>query len=127
MTASKNEGAKRGDMALANRCIASGLLGMEAWIAKGNWQNGYGAMFINFRDSTKRYYLRVSAQTDRQVQVRESMTPLRNAENALFLYIKEPRRADKDISLLLRPLNTKLVNAVEYAMIDVNDFMKDMS
>ena len=88
------------------------------------WVRDYVHQFQRFHAEI---FLRVSAQTDRQVQVRESMTPLRNAENALFVYIKEPRRADKDIPLLLRPLNTKLVNAVEYDMIDVNDFMEDMS
>jgi hypothetical protein len=36
VTASKNEGAKRGDMAQVNRGVESALLDMDAWIGKGN-------------------------------------------------------------------------------------------
>ena len=34
---------------------------------------------------------------------------------------------DKRIPLVLQPLNTKLQSALEYEMIDVNDYMEDMS
>jgi hypothetical protein len=61
VTDSKNEGAKRGDHALANRCFASALLGMYALIGKGNWPNGLGDVFQNFRDAMQRYYLRLSS------------------------------------------------------------------
>jgi hypothetical protein len=57
VTASKNEGAKRGDLALANRCIDSAFLSIDGWIGKGNWPNGFGEAFINFRDGMQRYYL----------------------------------------------------------------------
>ena len=36
VTANKNEGSKRGDMAAANECIDNILLGMYTWIGKGN-------------------------------------------------------------------------------------------
>ena len=88
MTTSKNEGSKRGDMALANRCIESALLGMDAWITKGNWENGFGEMFIDFRDSMRRYYLRTTGKSIRQAAVRESATSLRTADNALKLYVR---------------------------------------
>ena len=52
---------------------------------------------------------------------------MRSAENALKLYLKEPRRVDKAIPLILQPLNTKLENSAEYAMIVVNDYIEDMS
>ena len=97
--ASKNEGSKRGDMAATNRFIDSALLGIDAWIAKGNWHHGFGARFIQFRDSMQTYYLRVSGQNIRQMQANKSGKPLRTAENALYLYLKEPRRVDKGIIL----------------------------
>ena len=91
MTVSKNEGSKRGDMALANQCIESALLGMDTWITKGNWENGFGEMFIDFRDSMRRYYLRTTGQSIRQIAVRDSANPLRTAYNALKLYVREAR------------------------------------
>ncbi len=127
MTASKNEGSKHGDMALANRCNESALLGMDAWITKGNWENGFGEMFIDFRDSMRRYYLRTTGQSIRQTALRESVTPLRTVDNALKLYVREARKANKDIPPVLRRLNTRLENAIEYDIIDVNDYMDDMS
>ena len=54
-------------------------------------------------------------------------TPLRTAKNALNLYLKDPRMANKPIPLVLKPLNTKLQSALEYEMIDANDYMEDMS
>ena len=126
-TASKNEGAKRGDMALANRCLDSAFLSMDEWIVKGNWQNGFGEVFINFRDGMQRYYLRLTGQAQRSTQAQQSAAPLRNTDNSLHVYVKEPRRADKTIPPHLRPLNKRLESALEYEMIDVNDYMEDMS
>ncbi len=91
MTASKNEGSQRGDMALANWCIESALLGMDTWITKGNWEYGFGEMFIDFTDSMRRYYLKTTGQRIRQTAVRESATPLRTVDNALKLYVREAR------------------------------------
>ncbi len=76
MTANKNKGSKRGDMALANQYIESALWGMDTWITKGNWENGFGEMFIDFGDSMRRYYLRTTGQSIRQTAMRESATPL---------------------------------------------------
>jgi hypothetical protein len=75
----------------------------------------------------QRYYLRATNLAIRQAQVQKSINPLRTAENALQLYLREPRKADRDIPLVLQRPNTKLENAVEYYMIDVNDYMADMS
>jgi len=127
-TAGKNEGAKRGDMVLANRCIESdALLGMDTWIGKGSWQNGFGEMFLNFRDAMQRYCLRLSGQNIRQTQAHKLFAPLRSGKNALKMYVKDPRRADKAIHPILRPLNTKPGSALEYEMVDLNDYMGDMS
>ena len=72
----------------------------------------------------QRYYLKVSGQSIRQAQVMTNATPLRTEENALNLYLKEPRKADKHIPLVLQPLNKKLQSALVYKMIDVNDYME---
>ena len=48
-------------------------------------------------------------------------------ESALHLYIKEPRRKDTIIPSILRRLNARLEEAKEYEMIDVNDFMTEMT
>ena len=126
-TISKNERSKRGNLELANTCIASALMGMDAWITKGNWKNGFGSMFLGFRDAMQKYYLRLTGQVERQIQVHKSATPLRTGENALQLYIKDQRMADRAIPLALQALNIKLEIVAEYVMIDVNDYMPDMS
>jgi hypothetical protein len=43
------------------------------------------------------------------------------------VYIKEARRADRSIPPILCPLDKKMQNINDYDMIDVNDFMPDMS
>jgi hypothetical protein len=82
-------------------------------MAKGNWKNGFGNMFIDYIDAMQRYYLRLTGQAIRQAQVNKSATPSRTSEHALCLYVKGPLRFDKEIPLILRPLNTKLANALE--------------
>ena len=52
---------------------------------------------------------------------------MRSANNSLQVYFKEPLRADKGIPSVTWRLNTKLETTLEYEMIDVNDFMEDMS
>ncbi len=52
---------------------------------------------------------------------------MRTTDNALKFYVREARRADKDIPPVLRRLNTRLENVIEYEVIDVNDCMDDMS
>jgi len=59
-TASKIAKSWHGDIKLANKFIDIALLDMSKWIAKGNWPNGYGAIFIGFRDCMQRYYLRLT-------------------------------------------------------------------
>ena len=120
--------AKQVNIALANKCIADALLGMDKWIFKGNRKNGLVAIFLDCRSAMQRYYLRLTYQTIRQAQVHKSANPPKTVENALQLYSKEPRRADKAIpSILLHYLNAKLDTSVEYNMIDVNNYMEDMS
>jgi hypothetical protein len=75
-------------MAAANRYIDSALLGMDTWITKGNWQNGFGEMFIQFRNSMQIYYLRVSGQSIRQAQVQKTITPLRTAKKCIEFVFK---------------------------------------
>jgi hypothetical protein len=48
-------------------------------------------------------------------------------DNSLRVYVKEARRADNWIPPILRPLDEKMQSADEYAMIDVNEFMTDIS
>jgi len=52
---------------------------------------------------------------------------LRTVDNALKLYAREPRRADRVAPPVLRRLNARLENALEYDIIDVKDYMDDMS
>jgi len=101
---------------------------MDEWIGnKGNWPNGFGKVFINFRDGMQRYYLRLTGQTHRAIHEQKIVAPLRNTDNSLHVYLKEPRRVDKTNPSHLRPLNKRLDSAIEYEMIDVNDYMEDMS
>jgi hypothetical protein len=128
VTASKNEGSKRGDMALlANQNIEYALLGMDTWIGKYYWENGLGQIFLDFRDFMQRYYFRSSGQSIRHAQGIHSATPMRTADNALKSYVREPRKANKNITPVLRRQNTKLENAIEYDIVDVNDYIEDMS
>ena len=126
-TASKNMLNKHGDIKLAIKCIDVALLDMGRWIGKGNWENGYGTVFTGFRDCMQRYYLRTTGQAVRTAQVRTSAAPVRTLENSLRVYIKEARRADRSIPPILRPLDKKMQNINDYDMIDVNDFMPDMT
>ena len=89
MTVSKNEGSKRGDMALANKYIESALLGMGTWITKSNLEKGFGQMFLDFMDSMRKYYSRTTGQSIRQTAVTNSVTPLQTVDNALKLYVRE--------------------------------------
>ena len=43
------------------------------------------------------------------------------------MYIKEARRADRSIPPILCPLDKKMQNINDYDMIDVNDYMPDMT
>jgi hypothetical protein len=52
---------------------------------------------------------------------------MRTSENALKVFLREPRRADKGIPPILQPLDIKLQDVNEYVMIDVTDYMSDMS
>ena len=95
-TTSKNVASRRGDIEAANKSISFALLGMSNLIGKGNWKDaGVGDIFLCFRDRMLRYYLRLTVQTARQSLVNRSLLPLRTAENALHVYVKEPLRADK--------------------------------
>ena len=107
-TASKNVASKRGNINLANKCIADALVDMDRWIGKGNWKNGFGKMFIDLKDLLAKYEVRLSGQSVRQAEVHHSMTPARSSENALHVYIKEPRRADKIIPSISRHLKARL-------------------
>jgi len=63
----------------------------------------------------------------RQTALHKSSVHARTTETALHVYVREPRRGDKYIPALLRPLNNRLQQATEYEMIDVNDFMTGMT
>ena len=114
-------------MTLANKFIDIALLDMSRWITKSNWPNGYGAVFIGFRDCMQRYCLRLTGQAVRQAQVYTSVAPLRTLDNSWRVYIREARGADKSTPPILRPLDRKMQNIDVYDTIDVNDFMEDMS
>jgi len=73
------------------------------------------------------YEVRLAGQSVRQAEVYQSTVPGRTPENALHLFIKELRRADKIIPSILRPLKARLDEAKKYEMIDVNDFMIDIT
>jgi hypothetical protein len=118
---------KHGDIKLAIKCIDVALLDMGRWIGKGNWENGYGTVFTGFRDCLHRYYLRTTGQAVRTEQVRTSVAPVRTLNNSLRVYIKEAWRADSSIPSILHPLDKKMQNMDDYDMIDVNDFMPDMT
>ena len=75
----------------------------------------------------QRYYLRTTGQAVRTAQVRTSAAPVRTLENSLRVYIKEARRADRSIPPILHPLDKKMQSMDDYDMIDVNDFMPDMT
>ena len=84
-------------------------------------------MFIGFRDVMAKYELRRTGQSARQTAIHNNSVPASTSENALHVYIKEPRRAYKPILPLLKSLNSKMVEKSEYQKIDVNDFMSNMS
>ena len=63
---------------------------------------------LGFRDAMQKYYLRLTGQVERQIQVHKSATPLRTSENALQFYIKKQRKADRAIPLALQALDTKV-------------------
>ncbi len=52
---------------------------------------------------------------------------MRTGQNALKVYVKEQRRADKHIPLVLQALDNAVQNAEEYDMIDVNDHMQNFT
>jgi hypothetical protein len=66
-------------MELANNCITKVLMGMELWITKVNWVNGFGAMFLSFWDAMQKYFLRLTGQVERQAQVNRNPSPVRFA------------------------------------------------
>jgi hypothetical protein len=107
--------------------MVDAFMDMEKWITRGNWKNGGGLMFLNFRDIMGKYELRLSCQLQRQSTLSASAGPARTSETALHLFVKEPRRADRSIPVILRPLNTRIQQSVEYKMIEVNDFMTGMT
>ena len=74
-----------------------------------------------------KHEVRLAGQSVRQAEVHQSTAPARTPESALHLFIKKPRRTDKIIPSILRPLNDRLEEAEEYEMIDVDDFMIDMT
>ncbi len=115
-------------MLVANKSIEFALFDMEKWITKGNWEHGFGSMFLGFRDAMQKYYLRLTGQAIRQAAVNLSVTPMRTAQNALHVYIKEQRRADRAIPLVLQAIDRKVQDvAADYIMIDVNEFMGNFS
>ena len=57
---SKNAGSKHGNIEAATKSIDSALIGMSGWIGKGNWKVCFGDIFLCFRDSMQRYYLRLT-------------------------------------------------------------------
>jgi len=59
-TFNKNEGSKRGKISMANKSIAAALIDMDKWITEGNCKNGFGAMFLGFRDDMAKYELRLT-------------------------------------------------------------------
>jgi len=125
-TLSKNVGSKRGKIHFANKCIATALIDMEKWIGQGNWKSGFGDMFLGFRDAMARYELRLSGQSSRQAELHTNPHPARTVDNALKVYIKEARRADKAIPRVLESLNEKLQESAVYEKIDLTDLVKDM-
>jgi len=102
-------------------------MGTELWITKGNWINSFGAMFLSFRDAMQNYFLRLIGQVERQAQVNRNPSLVRSSTNALKVYVKESRRADKVIPEVLRAVDRDVQNVEEYDMIDVNDYVKDVS
>ena len=126
-TLSKNEGSKRGNIPIANKCIAHALVDMDLWIGKGNWKLNFGKMFIDLRDLMAKYELRLAGQSVRQTALHNRAAPARTSVSALHLCITEPRRAELVIPSILMPLNTRLEESEEYETIDVNDFMIDMT
>ena len=69
----------------------------------------------------------MSGQSIRHAHVINSATPKWTADNALKLYVREPRMVDRAIPPVFRRLNTKLESAIVYDFIDVNDYMEDVS
>ena len=126
-TLSKNAGSKNGNIEAATNSIDSALIGMSGWIGKGNWKDSFGDIFRCFRDSMQRYYLRLASQTARQARANSSITPLRTIENALHVHVREPRRADKAAPPDLQPLDNKMQTVNEFDIVDVNDYMSNMS
>jgi hypothetical protein len=59
-TLSKNACSKHGNIEAATKSIDSALIDMSGWIGKGNWKDGFGDIFLCFRDSMQRYYLRLT-------------------------------------------------------------------
>ena len=51
----------------------------------------------------------------------------RTTETVLHVYVREPRRRDKATPVLLRPLNNRMQQAIEYEMTEANDFMTSMT
>ncbi len=64
-------------MLVAIKSIEFALFDMEKWITKGNWEHGFGSMFLGFRDAMQKYYLRLTGQVIRQAAVNLSETHMR--------------------------------------------------
>jgi hypothetical protein len=114
-------------MEMADSCIATVFVGMDTWFQKGNWKNGFGDIFLDFRTSRQKYYLRLNDQVVRHAIANTIATPIRNITNALHVYLKEPRMADITIPPILQDLDRKAKNVDEYITIDVNDYMEDFT
>ena len=92
VTFSKNVVWKHGGIDMASKCITESLIrDMEKWISKGNWENGGGQMFLNLKDLLAKYELRLSGFLERQTTLDGSYAPARTIENALHVYVREPR------------------------------------
>jgi len=90
-------------------------------------KNGFGDIFLGYRNVMAKYELRLTGQSTRQTVLHTSETPSRTSTNALLVYIQEPCNARKLIPSVLHSLNAKMVESSEYEKIDVSDFMTDMS
>jgi len=71
--------------------------------------------------------LRLAYQVVKLAHVYMSVAPMRTLHHLVRVYVKEARSADTLITLILRPLEKKMQNVDDYATIDVDDLMPDMS
>ncbi len=74
-----------------------------------------------------KYELRLLGHLERHTTLHGSSTLGCGATIALYVYVREPRRSNKAIPVLLKALNNWLQQATKHEMIDVNDFMTCMT